>query len=136
MVEIVFGAPLPVDPYTENRATGGFVLIDADTNLTVGACMIESALENLGAERGFFAKLVAASVTAPNVQSAEALRSLLRECGLVAVIIEPEFDAVASALVAQDVFVILLNRNLELSPDFAEGWALETMKTWRRQAEQ
>ena len=35
--------PLAVDPYTENRATGAFILIDESTNDTVGAGMIISA---------------------------------------------------------------------------------------------
>ncbi|WP_221765607.1 sulfate adenylyltransferase subunit 1 [Methyloradius palustris] len=34
--------PLMVDPYTENRATGAFILIDEATNNTVGAGMIEA----------------------------------------------------------------------------------------------
>jgi len=33
--------PLMVDPYTENRATGAFILIDEATNNTVGAGMIQ-----------------------------------------------------------------------------------------------
>ena len=32
--------PLLCDPYTRNRATGGFILIDESTNRTVGAGMI------------------------------------------------------------------------------------------------
>jgi bifunctional enzyme CysN/CysC len=35
---------LPFDPYTVNRDTGGFVLIDRLTNVTVGAGMIDFAL--------------------------------------------------------------------------------------------
>jgi sulfate adenylyltransferase large subunit len=35
--------PLAVDPYTENRATGAFILIDEATNDTVGAGMVASA---------------------------------------------------------------------------------------------
>jgi len=33
-------APLCFDPYTKNRETGSFILIDEATNVTVGACMI------------------------------------------------------------------------------------------------
>jgi bifunctional enzyme CysN/CysC len=36
-------APLMVDPYQRNRATGGFILVDETTNTTVGAGMITSA---------------------------------------------------------------------------------------------
>jgi bifunctional enzyme CysN/CysC len=37
-------APLVFDPYTENKATGGFILIDRLTNNTVAAGMIDFAL--------------------------------------------------------------------------------------------
>ena len=35
--------PIFCDPYTRNRATGGFILIDENTNATVGAAMITEA---------------------------------------------------------------------------------------------
>ena len=36
--------PLFCDPYTENRKTGSFIVIDPETNQTVGAGMIEAVL--------------------------------------------------------------------------------------------
>jgi bifunctional enzyme CysN/CysC len=36
--------PIPFDPYSENRQTGGFILIDRITNNTVGAGLINFAL--------------------------------------------------------------------------------------------
>jgi sulfate adenylyltransferase subunit 1 (EFTu-like GTPase family) len=42
-VRLRLAEPLAVDPYTENRATGAFILIDEATNDTVGAGMILSA---------------------------------------------------------------------------------------------
>ena len=36
--------PIPFDPYTENRDTGGFIIIDRMTNGTVGAGLIHFAL--------------------------------------------------------------------------------------------
>ncbi|HKK73413.1 MAG TPA: sulfate adenylyltransferase subunit CysN [Candidatus Krumholzibacteria bacterium] len=42
-VEMQFHAPLMLDRYSENRATGSFVLIDPLTHRTVGAGMIEKA---------------------------------------------------------------------------------------------
>ena len=39
---------IPFDPYTENRDTGGFVLIDRMTNGTVGAGLIHFALRRAG----------------------------------------------------------------------------------------
>jgi bifunctional enzyme CysN/CysC len=37
-------APIPFDPYSENRDTGGFILIDRQTDATVGAGMLRFAL--------------------------------------------------------------------------------------------
>ncbi len=42
-VEFETHAPLFFDPYASNRATGSFILIDAISNATVGAGMIEEA---------------------------------------------------------------------------------------------
>jgi sulfate adenylyltransferase subunit 1 (EFTu-like GTPase family) len=39
-VRIAVARPLVADPYAENRATGGFILVDEATNHTVGAGMI------------------------------------------------------------------------------------------------
>ena len=41
-VRLRLSAPLAVDPYAENRATGAFILIDEATNDTVAAGMILS----------------------------------------------------------------------------------------------
>src|ERR1700736_6228082 len=43
-VEFEAHVPLFFDPYSSNRATGGFILIDAISNATVGAGMIEEAV--------------------------------------------------------------------------------------------
>jgi sulfate adenylyltransferase large subunit len=42
-VRLRLSAPLLVDPYATNRATGAFVLVDEATNETVGAGMVSSA---------------------------------------------------------------------------------------------
>jgi sulfate adenylyltransferase subunit 1 len=41
-VEVETAEALPYDTYRDNRATGGFILIDPITNLTLGAGLIES----------------------------------------------------------------------------------------------
>lgn len=43
--ELELDRPVPFDAYTENRDTGGFILIDRITNNTVGAGMIRAALK-------------------------------------------------------------------------------------------
>ncbi len=42
------GRPVPFDPYEDNRATGGFILIDRFTNQTVACGMIAFALRRSG----------------------------------------------------------------------------------------
>jgi bifunctional enzyme CysN/CysC len=42
-VHLRTSAPLLVDPYRDNRATGSFILVDEATNFTVGAGMVLSA---------------------------------------------------------------------------------------------
>ena len=47
VAELETADPLPFDLYRENRATGGFILIDRISNLTMAAGLIESSLEDL-----------------------------------------------------------------------------------------
>ncbi len=47
-VRLRLAEPLAVDPYSENRATGAFILIDEATNDTVGAGMIRQVGEGTG----------------------------------------------------------------------------------------
>jgi bifunctional enzyme CysN/CysC len=42
-VRLRTSAPLSLDPYTSNRRTGSFILIDESSNGTVGAGMITAA---------------------------------------------------------------------------------------------
>jgi sulfate adenylyltransferase subunit 1 (EFTu-like GTPase family) len=42
-VHLRLSAPLMVDPYSRNRTTGSFIVIDEGTNDTVGAGMVVSA---------------------------------------------------------------------------------------------
>ena len=44
VANILLDRPIPFDPYTENKTTGGFILIDRMTNSTVGAGLIHFAL--------------------------------------------------------------------------------------------
>src|SRR5262249_17725259 len=44
VVHVELGRPVAFDPYVDNRATGGFILIDRITNHTVGAGLLRRAL--------------------------------------------------------------------------------------------
>ncbi|MFZ4553243.1 MAG: elongation factor 1-alpha C-terminal domain-related protein [Burkholderiales bacterium] len=42
-IRLRLAQPLAVDPYSDNRATGAFIVIDETTNNTVGAGMVTGA---------------------------------------------------------------------------------------------
>lgn len=44
VVTLSLSKPIPFDPYDQNRATGGFIIVDRLTNRTVGAGMLDFAL--------------------------------------------------------------------------------------------
>lgn len=44
VVTLSLNAPIAFDPYTENRATGAFILIDRQTHETIGAGMLDFSL--------------------------------------------------------------------------------------------
>lgn len=46
MVELSLDTKVVMDPYSENRATGAFIVIDRLSNITVGAGMVEQSLED------------------------------------------------------------------------------------------
>jgi len=50
-VALSFLHPIAFDPYSENRATGAFILIDPETNSTAAAGMITAALSPATADR-------------------------------------------------------------------------------------
>jgi sulfate adenylyltransferase large subunit len=74
--------PFVFDPYTENRTTGSFVLIDPATNFTAGAGMILRPLrEDGGVGVGTAAErlALAARAAATDADAVEAVRRLLEE---------------------------------------------------------
>ena len=48
LVDLQLDQSVVVDPYTKNRATGGFIVIDKLSNVTVGAGMVTKKLEGKG----------------------------------------------------------------------------------------
>jgi bifunctional enzyme CysN/CysC len=51
-VHLDLAAPVMAEPYTRNRTTGAFILVDETTNATVAAGMVLSALEDPGPPTG------------------------------------------------------------------------------------
>jgi sulfate adenylyltransferase subunit 1 len=50
LADITLNQAVVIDPYQKNRATGGFIIIDRLTNITVGAGMVEHALDSVAVE--------------------------------------------------------------------------------------
>jgi len=82
LVTVATSQPLVFDPYTENRTTGSFVLIDPATNFTVGAGMIvRSVREHAAPTAGAAAERLAhaARSAATDAEAVDAVRLVLEE---------------------------------------------------------
>jgi sulfate adenylyltransferase subunit 1 (EFTu-like GTPase family) len=80
---VTTSTPIVFDPYSENRTTGSFVLIDPTTNFTAGAGMISHAVrQEVGksARASASERLAeAARGAATDDEATEAVRRLLEE---------------------------------------------------------
>jgi len=146
LVEIAAAEPVLYDPYRENRATGGFILIERLSNLTVGAGLIERGVDNrassgpLSAEerarlrghRGAWIDLSFAPHVAPAVERellAEHKHAvlnappLLAAQGLIVLTTHPEPGSPDYAAKSDDLHAILddIRRTIALSSAFVEG---------------
>jgi sulfate adenylyltransferase subunit 1 len=92
-VELEAHVPLFFDPYANNRATGSFIVIDAISNATVGAGMIEDAL--LGRQRSESAELTPLEITDSTVSAHERYE---RHGHYSATILLPDQPAIATRL--------------------------------------
>ncbi len=70
-VEFETHVPLFFDPYSSNRTTGSFILIDAATNATVGAGMIEEHVSGVGSAGEPEKKFVSAAMDETPVAAEE-----------------------------------------------------------------
>jgi len=93
-VQIEFDAPVVFDRYQDSRYTGSFIFIDRLSNVTVGAGMVEAAVEWTAHDEPVTAedraarlgqKPAAVTVTAQALENAQALESLLIQQGVVAI---------------------------------------------------
>jgi sulfate adenylyltransferase large subunit len=82
-VTVSTSRPLVFDPYTENRRTGSFVLIDASSNFTAGAGMITAAATTTSTARRWHShaeRLATVARRAPSdADAADAVRRALDE---------------------------------------------------------
>jgi bifunctional enzyme CysN/CysC/sulfate adenylyltransferase subunit 1 len=72
-VEIETASPLLFDPYSRNRTTGSFILIDPLSNATVGAAMIQEALSSRSSSSKSAHRVELAQLPGP-IQAAERAR--------------------------------------------------------------
>jgi hypothetical protein len=145
-VEITAAEPVLFDPYRENRATGGFILIDRQSNLTVGAGLIEQGVDGrtgsgpltaeerawLRGHRGAWIDLAAAPELAPAVERAllaghrhvvvDAAPGLAAQ-GLIVLTTKPAAGTPDYRAGGEDLAAVLdaAGRLTALKSDFAEG---------------
>ncbi|ENU31434.1 hypothetical protein F991_00578 [Acinetobacter sp. CIP-A165] len=93
-VVVEFDAPVVFDQYQDSRYTGSFIFIDRLSNVTVGAGMVEAAVEWTAHSNPVTAEDRAArlgqkpaviGVSAQLIENAQALESLLIQQGVVAI---------------------------------------------------
>ncbi len=93
-VVVEFDAPVVFDRYQDSRYTGSFIFIDRLSNVTVGAGMVEAAVEWTAHSNAVTAedraarlgqKPAAIGVSAQLIEKAQALESLLIQQGVVAI---------------------------------------------------
>ena len=120
-VTVEFDAPVVFDRYQDSRYTGSFIFIDRLTNVTVGAGMVESAVEWTAHHEPVTAEARAArlgqkpatvTVTAHALEQAQALESILIQQGIV---------ALAKAGLTQDQIALLRETGVVVITDTATG---------------
>ena len=93
-VDVEFDVPVVFDRYQDSRYTGSFIFIDRLSNVTVGAGMVEAAVEWTAHNEPVTAedraarlgqKPAAVSVSAKALENAQVLESLLFQQGIVAI---------------------------------------------------
>jgi hypothetical protein len=116
LVDVSASQPLFFDPYTRNRHTGSFILIDPETNATSGAGMIVDAREHAEHAAG---PVTSAERTArwghggavvrvgPRIALAQVLERKLFERGCAVVLLRPQQTEAAQALADAGLLAIL-----------------------------
>ena len=114
-VEIEFDAPMVFDRYRDSRYTGSFIFIDRLTNVTVGAGMVEAAVEWTAHNEPVTAESRAArlgqkpasiTVSEAALENAQALENLLLQQGVVA-IAKAGLDATQVALLRETGIAVI-----------------------------
>ncbi len=114
-VTVEFDAPVVFDRYQDSRYTGSFIFIDRLNNVTIGAGMVEEAVEWTAHSNPVTAedraarlgqKPAAVTVSKAALENAQALESLLLQQGVVA-IAKAGLDAAQVALLRETGVVVV-----------------------------
>ena len=114
-VTVEFDAPVVFDRYQDSRYTGSFIFIDRLNNVTIGAGMVEEAVEWTAHSNPVTAedraarlgqKPAAVSVSKAAIENAQALENLLLQQGIVA-IAKAGLDAAQVALLRETGVVVV-----------------------------
>ena len=120
-VTVEFDAPVVFDRYRDSRFTGSFIFIDRLSNVTVGAGMVESAVEWTAHNEPVTAearaarlgqKPAAVTVSKAALANAQALESVLLQQGVV---------AIAKAGLMADQVALVRETGVVVITDTAEG---------------
>ncbi|RZG79448.1 sulfate adenylyltransferase subunit CysN [Acinetobacter sp. WCHAc060033] len=120
-VEIEFDAPVVFDRYQDSRYTGSFIFIDRLSNVTVGAGMVEAAVEWTAHDEPVTAEARAArlgqkpavvAVSAKALENAQSLESVLIQQGVV---------AIAKAGLSAEQVALLRQTGVVIISDVAQG---------------
>jgi hypothetical protein len=125
VVEIATTRPIFFDSYTDNRATGSFILIDPATNATVAAGMIRRSLS--GDTSSAEAKQHAVLVLVPDVVQAGEVEQLLLGQGVAVVRTRVASRRLWQALLGIGVVVLLEGLVSEAALELAGDLRLEEL---------
>ncbi|WP_010116551.1 sulfate adenylyltransferase subunit CysN [Acinetobacter sp. P8-3-8] len=127
-IDVEFDAPVVFDRYQDSRYTGSFIFIDRLSNVTVGAGMVEAAVEWTAHNEPVTAEDRAArlgqkpavvAVSAQALENAQALESLLIQQGVVA-IAKAGLSAEQVALLRQTGIVVITDAEQGADVVFAQ----------------
>ena len=124
VVEIETTRPILFDSYADNRATGSFILIDAETNATAAAGMIRRGLSENAASAQL--KQQAALLIVPDDGRAEEVEKLLLNEGIAVVRTRVRSKQIWEALLRIGLLVLLEGLSLEAAHELAGGLRIES----------
>jgi sulfate adenylyltransferase large subunit len=123
IVEIATTRPIFFDSYTDNRATGSFILIDPGTNATIAAGMIRRSLSDDTASTKL--KQHAALLLIPDAVQASEVEQLLLGQGVAVVRTRVASKRLWQAFLQIGVIVLLEGLTLEAAHKLAEELPIE-----------